>query len=181
VVKDKVGELTVVTADTANQPVAPPAKGKGGSKSAKAEKPAPAEDSGGRVGLIMGVHGHKVSVKAGGKMLQFELTEDAKINISVDIVAWAAKGDKIQVKGKSISTRPGLCYADELTITLAEPLTSGKKKIAPKADADSASKAAAPKKSAAADFSADLGGDTKPKKKKKPAGDEPAPASDDKK
>ena len=176
VVKDKVGELTIVTPGTANQPAPAPTKGKNGGKPAKTEKPAASEESASKVGSVMGVHGHKVSVKAGGHMLQFELTEEAKINISVDFVAWAAKGDKIQAKGKSIPTSRGICYAEEVTITLAEPLTGGKKKVAPaKTDADSANKPAANKKSDAADLSADMGDDAKPKKKKKkPAGDDPA-------
>jgi len=184
-VKDKVAELTIVTAATANQSAPPPAKIKGktpGKPDKKSDPPAATDESGGKVGSIMGVHGHKLSVKAGGKLMQIELTEEAKINISVDIAAWAAKGDKIQAKGKSASNNPGVCYAEEVTITLAEPLTSGKKKIvAPKTDAGSTAKAASTKKSDAADVSADNGDDAKPKKKKKPAGDDPFSASDDKK
>jgi hypothetical protein len=177
VVKDKLGDLTIVTAATANQPAPPPTKSKGktpGKPDKKSDPPAAADTSGGKVGSIMGVHGHKLSVKAGGKLMQIELTEEAKINISVDIAAWAAKGDKIQAKGKSASNNPGICYAEEVTITLAEPLTSGKKKIvAPKTDADSTAKAASTKKSDTADSSADSGDDAKPKKKKKPTGDDP--------
>ena len=130
-IKDKVSDLTIVTLGTVGQSAAPDMgtapKGKPGKKPAK---PAPTTDSasGGTVGSIVAVHGQKISVKIDKKLSEIELTDDAKVNISVDIVAWAAKGDKIQVKGVPNPRKPGLCIAENVLITLSEPLTSGKKK-----------------------------------------------------
>jgi hypothetical protein len=180
VIKDKISDLTIVTPATEVVPAA----GEGGSgktKPAGKEKPAakekptePAGGSGSMVGQIRARHNRSLSIHVGNKLTQIELTEDPKINVAVDNAAWATRGDKIVVKGKMVHGNPGFCEADEVTITLVEPLIGSKKKVTPpKNGAASPEKATSAEKSDASAKSADSGDDPKPKKKKKPGGDDP--------
>jgi len=161
IIKDKLSKLTIVTPATEGQAMLPDI---GGKPKGKPGKPAPFAASGdfkGTVAMIVGIHAQKLSLKIDKKLSEVELADDATINVSVDILTWAAKGDKIQVTGLSNPKNPGFCLAKDVSITLAQPLTRGKKKVAAaKSEATSTDKAAATDKSAAS------GDDATPQKKK---------------
>lgn len=169
-IKDKVSKLTIVTASTEDQPVMPDL---GGKPKGKPGKPASSGDFKGTVGMIVGVHAGKLGLKIEKKVSEVEVAEDAKVEVSVDILTWVAKGDRIQATGMANPKTPGYCLAKSVSVTLSEPLTSGRKKAA-KTDAKPADKdATAPKadSSSKSPFNVD---DPSAKKKKKPA-DKPAP------
>ncbi len=178
-IKDKVSELTIVTPTSESLPAAGES-GNAKKKAAGKEKAAETADSSASMaGQVRARHNRNLSIHVGNKLTQIELSDDPKINIAVDNAAWAARGDKIVVKGKMLHGNPGFCEADEVTITLVEPLTGGKKKVLPpKTGATSAAKTASTEKSDSTAKPADSGDDSKPKKKKKPAAGDAAPAAD---
>ena len=169
-IKDKVSKLIIVTPTTEDQPMLPDLGGKPKGKPAKPAPRASADDFKGAVGMIVGVHPGKLSIKIEKKLSEVELAEDAKVEVSVDIVTWAAKGDKIHAAGLLNPRSPGLCLAKDVSITLSEPLTSGRKRSAV-AKADTAAKTDSADKAATGDAAST---------KKKDAKKKPADSDDNK-
>jgi hypothetical protein len=143
-IKEKVGELTIVTLSPDRQPGLFPAEAAGepggfaegaerGGKSGKpakrtktaAGKGAVAAGAYRIVGKLTAGRGGKLSVQAGRGTLALELTEQPTVSIDVNDYTIASKGDKITVKGIG---RPGMAQATEVKIELAEPLSGAKKK-----------------------------------------------------
>lgn len=83
------------------------------------------------VGHLVVGRGNKLSVNAGNGTIPLELTEDPSVSININDYTVASEGDKAKLKGVMMTGQPGKAQATELTITLAEPLTAEKKKIAP--------------------------------------------------
>jgi hypothetical protein len=164
-VKDKVGDLTIVTLSpekslgaypegggAAADKAAPekPAPGKRGGKPTKSDAapaqkdkdPADAAEGAKRyqfVGKIKGVKENHLLVDAGNKKVQIDLTDDAKIAVAVTDLALAVQGDEISVKGRDYKGTSGACVADDVKITMVKPL-SNPKKVPPAAKAGSDSK-----------------------------------------
>jgi hypothetical protein len=161
-VKDKVGDLTIVTlspekslgaypegggpaaAKAAAEKLTPEKRGTKPAKSADAaEKKDPADAADAKryqfVGKIKGVKENHLSVDAGNKKVQIDLADDAKISVAVTDLAFAVQGDEISVKGKDYRGTSGACLADDVKITMAKPL-SNPKKVPPAAKAGSDSK-----------------------------------------
>jgi hypothetical protein len=149
-IKEKVGELTIVSLSPEKQPgLFPPDEpaqegGFGDFATPERGKPKPPKrTSGGMpagtyrvVGKLM-VRGGKLSVQTGRKLLPFETTEQPKIAVDFRDYSVATKGDKITVKGMAapnppnMAMQPGRAQAKEVHIELAEPLTDAKKKAKP--------------------------------------------------
>jgi hypothetical protein len=154
-IKEKVGELTVVSLSPERQAGLFPEggekaqpgfgeevatdHGKAG-KSAKRPKATAGKTgkSGGKnaipagsyrvVGKLAVGRGGKYTVQAGHSPLSFELTEQATVAIDTSDYTLASKGDKITVKGVVPNPRMPLTHATEVKIELSEPLAGPKKK-----------------------------------------------------
>jgi hypothetical protein len=135
-VKDKVGELTVVTASEENKPGIEAEAAAGDKAATRTAK---------ITGKLTACHGKKLTVHAGAHTLQVELTDSPKINVSFSDGSVISHGDKVEVQGQAVQNK-GVCTADDVKVTLAQPL-NGTKKTKPKVD----SKVAAAAKTKASD------------------------------
>jgi hypothetical protein len=92
-----------------------------------------------------------LTVTAGGKRITGKLADAAEIKVNLDQLSFAQQGDAIRVKlwfaegagPNPQQQRPGDAVAEEITITLAKPLT-GTKKPAPRTTRASRPAATAP-------------------------------------
>jgi hypothetical protein len=80
-------------------------------------------------GRITSFRKGRLTVNAGRSTVRADVAEDAKIDVDFADYSLAKQGDKISVtKGATFAGRAGLAQAQELTITLSEPLAPPKKK-----------------------------------------------------
>ncbi len=125
-IKDKIQEIKIITPIRPTRGTAPAHKKKSEDEGAAST---PAEPQA-MVGLLGRLHEHKWPVRAAGKTLQIQLADDVKIH--VDLTGPSARrlisaGDKIAVDGQIIRNKPGPCWASNVEVTLAHPLTATKK------------------------------------------------------
>ncbi len=145
-IKEKVGELTIVTLSSEKQMGLFPdavndqgeaggdGGGSGGKPARRGKGPAAGAVPAGAyriVGKLIVGRGGKLSVHTGRGVLPLELADQPTIAIDVADYTIAAKGDKISVKGVMMAGRAGLAQAHEVTIELVEPLVGVKKKVPP--------------------------------------------------
>lgn len=78
-------------------------------------------------GQLKSVHGTTLTVHAGTKTAQIELTDDPTIDVSMNDGTFASPGDKVTVKGKAVQGK-SVCEAQDVKITFAVPLTGPTKK-----------------------------------------------------
>ncbi len=127
-IKDKIQELKIITPTRPARGTAPAHKKTGKSEGeGAASKPAEPQAM---VGVLGRLHEHKWPVRVGGKMLQIQLADDVKIH--VELTGPSARrlisaGDTIAVEGQIIRNNPGPCWASDVQVTLARPLTGPKK------------------------------------------------------
>jgi hypothetical protein len=120
--KDHPAGVTSENGEPTPKPAALTSKG-------KKEKAAATPVSSNVVGSITSLKAGKGTVKAGKRVVQFELGEKPKITIELDEGSLASKGDKVEVKGFEQLNMPNqVAFATSVTITLAEPVGESKKK-----------------------------------------------------
>ena len=148
--KDKVGELTLVTA-SAEKPLGlflatedagggnfSGIAGAAGSKAAKRGTSAAGMYH--ITGRLAVGRGGKFSVQTGRSALQMELTAEATIKVAWADYLVAAKGDKVSITGMKTAGPAGLAQAQKVNIELAEPLAGATKKKPAKSDAKKTAK-----------------------------------------
>jgi hypothetical protein len=114
------------------------------------------------IGRLKSFKKSELQVVTPGKDIKAKLAEKPEITVDVDDLSLVNVGDKIEIKGKlrqapgagGVAAAPGLVFADEIKVTLANPL-AGKKSAAKKAGKKTSEKK--PKKKAKKS-SADNGG-----------------------
>jgi hypothetical protein len=101
------------------------------------------------VGIITSLKAGKGTVKAGKRVVQFELGEKPKITIELEDGSLASKGDKVEIDGFEMPNMPNQpAVASSVTITLSEPVGESKKKgESGKSETKPVPKALKPKKS----------------------------------
>jgi hypothetical protein len=143
--KDKVGELTLITT-SASKPLGlflatENAEGDnfGGIAGATGGKTAKRGASAAGMyhitGRLAAGRGGKFSVQTGHGALQMEVAPEATIKIDWSDYLVAVKGDKVSITGLKTAGPPGLAQAQTVSITLVEPLAGVTKKRPAKPDA----------------------------------------------
>jgi hypothetical protein len=162
--KEKIGELTVISpspdkqmglfpADAADEKKEDPAVEPNDNRAKKSVKSA--KHPGGKtagagavpagsyriVGRLVAGRNGKLSIHVGRGTMPLELTEQPTVNLDISDFSGVSKGDKIKVKGVMMTARPGMAQATEVTIELSQPLTGTTRKMpAAKSDAKHPSK-----------------------------------------
>jgi hypothetical protein len=100
------------------------------------------------VGKLAVGRGGALAVQAGRGMLQFELAEQAKINVDTTDIRFATRGSEVTVSGMAMPNRPGVAQALDVKVKLPETQAAEKpdkperKEAADKAEAKKAAKRA---------------------------------------
>jgi hypothetical protein len=125
-IKDPIHELTITSkvpkaAHSPSSGTKPAGKG-----NASSAAPLAAESS-----KIIGQLGHaqenKWLVHVGEKSYRIELADDLKIKVSLFNGHMISAGDKIVIHGEAVHGKPGACIADDVKVTLAQPLSAKSK------------------------------------------------------
>lgn len=113
---------------------------------AKPEKPAPVKKQPGSanepmpvliIGRIVQAKNGKLTLDVGtGKQMKVELAEKARISVDVADLSWARAGDKIELDGWAYPQQKQNVFAQNVTITASNPLSSEKKRPAAPEKAD---------------------------------------------
>lgn len=77
-------------------------------------------------GQLGHLHNNQWSVIAEGRTWHIELADDVKIKVAFTGSHFVKPGDKISVQGEMIHGKPGTCTANNVQVTLAQPLTASK-------------------------------------------------------
>jgi hypothetical protein len=122
----KIKEITIMSLKGSSHAGSVPAR-----TAAKKDTLADSFLDAGQVAKIIGrlgkFHDNKWSLQAGGKTYQVELADNVKIHVKLNDGHLITSGDKVTIKGKMIRGKSGVCVAEDIKVTLAQPLSGPKK------------------------------------------------------
>lgn len=83
------------------------------------------------VGRITACHDKHLTLQVGpSRFVSLELSDEPVIRVAAADATIVTPPDKIVVRGKMVRGKPGFCQADDVKVTLSEPLTSASKQPA---------------------------------------------------
>ena len=125
-IKEPIHALTVIT--KVHRPAHPPAAGtKPAGKSTASSAAVSGSEAAKIVGQLGHTQGNKWPVHVGDKSYPIELADDLKIKVALSNSHLISVGDKIVIHGQAIHGNQGACIADDVTVTLAQPLSAKSK------------------------------------------------------
>ncbi len=125
-IKEPIHELTITSKvhKTAHSPASatkPAGKGEGAGAASLASESAKI------VGQLGHTQGDKWLLHVGEKSYRIELADDLKIKVALSNGHLISAGDKIVIHGEAVPSKPGACIADDVKVTLAQPLSAKSK------------------------------------------------------